>query len=129
MGTAFMLLISRQVFEQALQHGQTVEKHGKAFEMMARSLEGQLFPVQMETIEQAGQQIQQHGRRMIALVQLALQDKQYVPETYALVHEHQRQAVLLYIKAIRMLLQATEFAYWNTLSAAFCNEFDASDLN
>lgn len=102
-------LILQHAFEQAQRQAQTVEEHGKAFERMAKSLEGRMLaPEQAAAIEQAGQQIQQHGKTMAALVELALHNERYWLEEYTKVHQQQLQAVLLYIKSIQVILQATQ---------------------
>jgi hypothetical protein len=107
-----MSSISQQSFEQALHHAQTVEAHGKAFQEMAKSLEGRLLTTeQAEFMNQTGQQIQQHGQIMLALAEEALQEGESdLLETYILVHQQHCQAVLLHIKVIQKMLQAAKFA-------------------
>ncbi|MBE9182552.1 hypothetical protein IQ268_28790 [Oculatella sp. LEGE 06141] len=102
-------LILHRAFEQARQQAQSVENHGKAVEKLAHSLDGQLLTTeQAEAMEQVGQQLRQHAQRMAVLAEMSLHNESCLAEEYALVHQHQCQVVLLYVKAMRVLLQATQ---------------------
>ncbi len=100
--------ILQSAFERAVQHAQILEKHGEAFEKMAKSLDGQLLRrEQAEFIRSAGHQIQQHARLIKVTAELALENKHYSPEEHALIQQQQYQSVLLHIQAIQLLLEST----------------------
>lgn len=97
--------ISQQIFEGALQNAQTLEKHGEAFEKLAKSLDKRLLTGEQAVfIEQVGQQIQQHARLMKTVAELALQNKHYSLEEQTLVQQQHYQAVLLHLQAIKVML-------------------------
>jgi hypothetical protein len=99
--------LTRRSFQQVLHHAQAVKRHGKAFEEMAKSLEGRLLSrEQAALIECTGQEIQQHGQIMITLAALALQNESYSVEEYELIHRHQHQVVLLHIAANLVAIKA-----------------------
>ncbi len=77
-----------------------------------------LTRAQAEIIEDAGQQIQQHSQKMAALIERSLQEIEEAPqedepnllEQYALIHQQQCEALLLYSAAIKVLVQANKSA-------------------
>lgn len=114
-----MPVISQQSFQQAFQDAQTVGNHGRRFEQIARSLEGRVLTrAQAEVIENAGRQIQQHSQKMTALIERSLkeieearqEDEPNLLEQYALIHQQQCEALLLYSVAIEVLVQASKTA-------------------
>lgn len=101
-----MTYVTQQAFEQVLQHGQAVKQHGKEFERLAKSLldEHLLNTDQAAFLKSRGQQIQQRGQIMTVLAEEALQKEQYLIADYFLAHQQYRQAILLYIQAVKVIV-------------------------
>lgn len=104
-----MILACKPTFEVTQQHAYVIKLHGKSFVRMGEVLIRELSaPEQGRFVRQAGEQIQQHAQKMLAIAEQELKGECSSIEQHELAVKEHIQAIILYIQAMRELLVAAK---------------------